>query len=768
MWYIEGILPLVKHPKMGGITMLEDYMDHLTVGGDNNESIDRLLRMAEIAENESPKRSLEYAQEALEKSKESNYTLGLCFSLLRKGRIYWLLADHETASSDLLECLDLSKKNSFFLCEAEAYNCLGNIFIDIENYDKALENYMNALRICIREKFKELEGRIYNNIGIIYIELKDYDSANEYLSKSLSIQEAVGEGTFRSLLAPLVNLGELHFHKKNYAFALSYLERADEAADSQRDNIGKAQILQLKGKIFDQERQYEKAKETLETGLALASDSAHVTTIVLISIDLHKIYVQLGLKERAIEVLKEALNLAEQSRNWAHIFKVSLSYAMFYEKENNPADALHYYKKYYEAERNFENDKAATHLKNITSQFRIEQAQSEKELFRIKNIELKSKADELERKSLQIEDMYNQLQVISKIGQDITSSLDLTVILEKLYRHMNEVMDVHFCGIGVYDELTETILFSGMVENGIKLQKVLEVSIQSTESFAAWCLRNREMVVIGDAEKEHQKYATKRTVYSTDQIEMRSIIYVPLIVEFQLVGVLSVQSPKASAYSPKHIDLLKLMVNPIAIAVNNAAKSEKLEKEIRMRKEAQMDLEELSQRLLNLSQIDGLTGVSNRRRFDEYLALEWKRSLREGTPLTVMFIDVDYFKQYNDNYGHIQGDQCLIRVANTLRSCLKRGTDLIARFGGDEFVVLLGNTHEEGVIQVAETMRRSILELGIAHAYSAYNETLTITIGIASVVPSLEEDTHSIIEHADRALYQAKQSGRNCVKQYDF
>jgi diguanylate cyclase (GGDEF)-like protein len=175
-------------------------------------------------------------------------------------------------------------------------------------------------------------------------------------------------------------------------------------------------------------------------------------------------------------------------------------------------------------------------------------------------------------------------------------------------------------------------------------------------------------------------------------------------------------------------------------------------------------LEELNQMLQRLSSLDGLTGVANRRHFDLVLKQEWRRAIRDATPLSLILIDVDFFKAYNDTYGHQMGDECLKRVADSLKGVLKRPTDLIARYGGEEFVVLLPKTGIEGTSALAEEMRTAVEALRIAHARSQVTDRVTISLGVATIVPNRDSSSTELITEADRALYGAKQEGRNRVK----
>jgi len=174
-------------------------------------------------------------------------------------------------------------------------------------------------------------------------------------------------------------------------------------------------------------------------------------------------------------------------------------------------------------------------------------------------------------------------------------------------------------------------------------------------------------------------------------------------------------------------------------------------------------LDSANRELTRLSAVDGLTGIANRRQFDEALLREWRRCLREREPLSLLMVDVDYFKQYNDGYGHQAGDECLKTVAATLRGKLRRPADIVARYGGEEFAAVLPDTAQEGAVRVAESMNSAIQQLGIPHEGSVFG-SLTVSVGVATLVPLQVEGLPRLLGAADWALYEAKREGRNCVR----
>ncbi len=178
-------------------------------------------------------------------------------------------------------------------------------------------------------------------------------------------------------------------------------------------------------------------------------------------------------------------------------------------------------------------------------------------------------------------------------------------------------------------------------------------------------------------------------------------------------------------------------------------------------RETQAKLEKSNAELKKLSCLDGLTGIANRRRLDEFLRMECLRSVRDDTPLSLILIDIDFFKPYNDHYGHLAGDECLRRVARGLDEAVQRASDLIARYGGEEFAVILPNTGLNGAKRIASELCEKIRSLAVPHEYSQAADIVTISLGVVSRVACENLSPADLINLADAALYEAKESGRN-------
>jgi diguanylate cyclase (GGDEF)-like protein len=185
---------------------------------------------------------------------------------------------------------------------------------------------------------------------------------------------------------------------------------------------------------------------------------------------------------------------------------------------------------------------------------------------------------------------------------------------------------------------------------------------------------------------------------------------------------------------------------------------------VKARIRVHMQLKRQARLLENLVFMDALTEVPNRRALDQTFAQEWARSLRNGSPLSYVLIDIDLFKQFNDHYGHGSGDECLVRVAKALHGCVQRPSDCLGRYGGEEFAAILANTDMDHALQVAQHFHASVAALQIPHAHSAVAPQVTISIGVATTCPVAGQNLHTLSEAADRMLYAAKHAGKNTTR----
>ncbi len=232
--------------------------------------------------------------------------------------------------------------------------------------------------------------------------------------------------------------------------------------------------------------------------------------------------------------------------------------------------------------------------------------------------------------------------------------------------------------------------------------------------------------------------------------QIKAAVIVPILNGEHLWGLLIVHQYAAPRYwQAFEVNLLQQLASQVAIAIHQSV----------LYQQVQAANEELQR----LATLDGLTQIANRRRFDQYLEAEWQRLKREQLSLSLILLDVDFFKLYNDTYGHLGGDDCLRQLASALKNIVKRPADLVARYGGEEFAIILPNTEIQGAIYVAQTIGQAVRDLAIPHAQSRVSDRVTVSLGVVSIVPNSEISPSDLINAADKALYVAKQQGRDRV-----
>jgi len=695
-------------------------------------TVNSIIKDAIDIERTKPKEAFKLASEAYSLSKELDYKTGIAQSLLRMGRSSWLFGELESAAVYLFDAIEIIQDIGNKEFEVEALNALGNIYVDFHNFDKALEYYIDALKYAREIAYKGMEATIRNNIGEIYKELEGYEKALEYYLESIRIYELLGER--KTMGIPFLNIGMVYYYLKDYDKSLKYNELSLEIFNEYKDRIGEGYSLQQLGKVYESLDNYQLSLDYFQKSLRIAQETENKFHEIEILVDLHKLLLNMGDTNKAILYLKKALEISETRKAYAISAEICSFLASIYEDNQKYKKALYYYKKFHDTEKLSSNNDLQQKLKNITVQFKMEKAQNEKEIYRLRNVELKEKTEQLEK-------AYENIKIISKIGQSIISTLDLDIILNTVYENVNNIMAAECFGVGIFHEKSNLIEFKLFIDQGERLLP-WAIDADNKKSLAAWCIDNKQEVVINDIDTDFNNYLEGEYDLLFGK-RPESLIYYPLIVENSVIGMITVQSYRKNAYSNNEVDMIRALGSYIGIAIRNAQRAEKLS---------------------DLSQLDGLTEIPNRRRFDEVLRVEWTRAMRYSYPVSLLFIDIDYFKKYNDNYGHLSGDNVIKKVAKALVDSTKRATDFIGRYGGDEFIAILPDTDKNGAYLVAEEMRRNIEGLKLEHRFSEISKYVTITIGTATIVPCEYDQWSKLFNIADEALYLAKEKGRNNVK----
>ncbi len=283
-------------------------------------------------------------------------------------------------------------------------------------------------------------------------------------------------------------------------------------------------------------------------------------------------------------------------------------------------------------------------------------------------------------------------------------------------------------------------------------------------SLINYCARKQESLVLGNA-AVHGRFSQDPYFAAS---AMKSVLSIPLLHSGTLKGVLYLENSLVEeAFTSARLRVLELLSSQMAISIDNARFYRELEHRVEQRTgelvQVNAELQEANQKLEALSNIDGLTQIANRRMLDGFIGREWLRHLRMRHEFALILCDIDYFKRFNDTYGHVAGDHCLHRVAQAIKEAARRPGDLVARYGGEEFAVVLAETGLEGVHRVIEAIQDGVAALRIPHAGSDLGPYVTLSLGALQSIPPEGTKVRDALASADRALYIAKTRGRNCA-----
>lgn len=349
-----------------------------------------------------------------------------------------------------------------------------------------------------------------------------------------------------------------------------------------------------------------------------------------------------------------------------------------------------------------------------------------------------------------------ELEKLGELTRLVAEAETLEQALDQVYERFRTAVPYERIGYALVDEargLVKAVWARGE-SPGSALPAGYAVALSATS--LARVLETGEPRILDDLESYLAAHPSSESTRRIVKDGMRSSLTCPLSSRGRPVGFLFFSSVRQAAYDQTHVRFLR----QIAGQLSQVLEKSRLLDDLRAAKE---QLETANRELAGLATTDGLTGLANRRAFDEMLRMEWRRSGRSELPLSFLLVDIDHFKPYNDLYGHTKGDACLRRVAQALGHSLRRAGDVAARYGGEEFAILLPDTSAEDALRVAELLRSRVASLSEPHAGSSAAAHVTVSVGAATVIASRTGDPQTLVSAADAALYDAKEAGRNRV-----
>jgi diguanylate cyclase (GGDEF)-like protein len=370
---------------------------------------------------------------------------------------------------------------------------------------------------------------------------------------------------------------------------------------------------------------------------------------------------------------------------------------------------------------------------------------------------------ETERKAKEVHTIYQQQKILFDLVTSIRDILDLPTLFRTTVQETRKVLQADRVGIFKFAPHSDYDRGEFVAENVLPdYDSVLATPVVDHcfgERYAVHYEQGRLQVLSNVDEAD--LHSCHRHILKKFQVKAQVIT--PLLQRGRLWGLLCVhQCGQYRQWQASEVQFIQRLAVQFTVALEHAELLENSRQQALELEQALQDLKKSNARLEELTHTDALTQVSNRRRFDQVLAQEWKRLSRTQKPLSLILLDIDYFKAYNDCYGHPTGDACLYQVAQAARSVLKRPSDVLARYGGEEFAAILPDTDQAGAIQIAEAMKTAIAALQISHTGSQLSPPIiSISLGVATQVPNPSHTPHDLIAEADQALYQAKHQGRN-------
>jgi signal transduction histidine kinase len=626
------------------------------IPGEIINKIDNLNKEAWEVHIAQPVLALELSVQARSLSEKYSYKTGLAYAIRNMGVSNRYLSNLETALSLSFQALDLLVQLGEKKGEAQAYVSIGAIYYYMGDFDSSLDYFLKGVRYNEETGNKEALAYAYNGAGYVYGILGDHKKGLEFLQTALTLSKEVGishdlqTSILDSIALIYANDGQMD---KSYEV---YLEcfRISEAS-SQKVNMSYA--LFGIGDLFVRQNRLEEAKEYFLRSLDIRREIGYKVGEANSLLHLGKLLLQQEDAQQAKSYLLEALQVAEGIKAKAVIYEAHEALAGLYEKNEDLPAFVKHYKLFHKYKSEVFKEEQESKQKYLGIRYEMEKLQQEAEINRLTNVVMKEKNAELEKKTEELEQSYNSISVLSKIGRDITSTLDLDIILNTVYENVNQLMDATIFGIGIYHPEEESIEYRLSIEEGKRYQPYRR-EMSDKSQLAVWCIENNQEIFINDIQTEFSKYLKDidLTVLTSVILEdgstpqnPTSLIYLPLQVKDRIIGLISVQSYEKNAYTQYHLAILKTLASYTSAALYNARSYETLQNTLNELKLTQEQLVQ-SEKMASLGELTAgiaheiqnpLNFVNNFSEVNTELIDEMQEAIHKGDLQEIMTIAGD-------------------------------------------------------------------------------------------------------------------------------
>ncbi len=641
-----------------------------TISIEINKKIDDLNTRAWEVHITQPKLGLELSSEAKKLSEEYSYQKGLAFSILNMGVSHRFLSNLETALTYSLQALDMFIRFGEKSGEAQAYISIGAIYYYMGDYERGLDYFLKGLQQNEEIGNKEAQAYALNGAGYIYSTLGDNKKGIEFLqralllSKEISVSQDLQPRVLDSLATVYLNDEQMD---KAYETYLECLQLSEQSSQK----VMKGDALFGIGHLFLRQNRLNDSKKYLLQSLSNSREVGYKVNEADSLLHLGKLALLQDDPEQAKEYILESLKVAEEIKAKAIIYKAHEALAELYESKEEIQSFVKHYKLYHKYKSEVFKEEQETKQKYLNIQYEMEKLQKEAEINQLTNVVMKEKNAELEKKTEELEQSYNTVSVLSEIGKEITSTLNLDTILNTVYEKVNEMMDASIFGIGIYNSENETISYRLAIEKGVRYQPY-QRTMENKNQFPVWCIENQKEIFINDVRKEYSNYIGQY-IEETGTLEdgtlstlPLSFIYLPLMIKEKVFGLITVQSYNKDSYSHHHIDILKTLASYTSAALYNAGSYETLQNTLNELKLTQEQLVQ-SEKMASLGELTAgiaheiqnpLNFVNNFSEVNTELIKELKDEVIKGNleEVSALANDIESNSEKINHHGKRAGD----------------------------------------------------------------------------------------------------------------
>ncbi len=646
-----------------------------------------------------------YIDETLKMAQKASYNVGIFKAKINK-ILHTITLGKDVDLFDMIA--DIGRQLTKDDMEAEHhllyYRVVSMYYIEVEgNYDLGLEYGKKALAIAEDIGDKNAITSVKNNIAVINDNLGMYEAALEGFLECLDYLKTINNDVqtmygYNNVAYAYMHLDVYDLAESNFLKVIEYLETNELILLKHDVYIGLAEVYRRQSRVDQSISILENLyHEMLETD----SPRFVVETVIKLS----EIYMEMYEWDKVYNLLKKHENLLEE------VERIQLS-TSYYDLLATVYDHKKEYEKAFQA--------LKSHVELYKQNSDIE---TQKNLSRMMNKENQKRLEKFE--------------LIASIGRELTIQSDMDSLLLEVERLISGFMKIDAIGLGYLKK--DRIHFDHFYYDGIKLDP-LSYPIDNADTIAGWVLRNEKEVIINNFESEYKSYIKKPIIVSSgdNQDVTKSMMYMPLFVKSEMLGIFTIQCYEESAYSAEDMEVFRIIGSYVAIGAKNIQQAKVLEK---------------------LSHTDPLTSLNNRRSFIERFRSNIKDNKEFGKSLAMIMMDLDHFKKVNDSYGHPIGDEVLVTIGKTILAYFGNSGD-VCRFGGEEFAVLLYDHDYQEVVDLCEGLRKEVAGLQVSKKVTDLAVTISIGFCFTNEMSQLK-DFNQIYRLSDKALYQAKEDGRN-------